>query len=233
MSQPWNQPVRGAVKSIRGLGIAASILIGLSVLTTIASAWSDWFTYDVVADYLDGAAGVTEADLAAADSFAVATSLPEVLTVIAAGVVFIVWLWFARRNSEILYGTAGHRRTTVWVGWGWFVPVVGLWFPYQVVQDVYRPSTRLPGTVVRWWWVALMAKIYLGQIVLRLYVGDDFAAANFRTIAVFSTLSAVLGVVAAVLVFRIVKQITEGQLVPVEAHIPIHYALADYPPALG
>jgi hypothetical protein len=224
MSQPWHQPVRGAVKPIRGLGIAASVLIGLSVLTAIASAWSDWLTYDVVADYLDGAARVTEADLAAADSFAALTSLPDVLAVVAAGAVFIVWLWFARRNCEVLYGKAGHRRTSVWVGWSWFVPVVSFWFPYQVVQDVYRPSTRLSGTAVRWWWAALATKLCLGQFVLRLEFGDDFSAGTFRTIAILSTLIAVLGVVAAVLVFRIVKEITEGQLVPVEVHIPIHYA---------
>jgi hypothetical protein len=224
MSQPWHQPVRGALKSIRGLGIAASVLIGLSVLTSIASAWSDWFSYGVVADYLDEVPGVTEADLAAADSVAVLTAVPDTVVVLAAGVVFIVWLWFARRNSEVLYGKAGHRRTTVWVGWGWFLPIISFWFPYQVVQDVYRPSTRLPGTVVRWWWAAFIAKLYLGQIVLRLYLGDDFSADKFRTTAVFSTLTAGLGVVAAVLVFRIIKQITEGQLVPVEAHIPIHQA---------
>lgn len=222
MSQPWHQPVRGAVKSIRGLGIAASVLIGLSVLTSIASAWSGWFSYGVVVDYLDEVPGVTESDLEAADSVALLTGLPTLVTVLAAGVVFIVWLSFARRNSEILYGKAGHRRTTAWVGWGWFVPVVSFWFPYQVVQDVYRPSTRLPGTVVRWWWAAFATRLFLGWVGQ--FLGDDVSADKLRTIAVISTLTAVLGVVAAVLVIRIIRQITEGQLVPVEVHIPIHHA---------
>jgi uncharacterized protein DUF4328 len=224
MSQPWHKPVRGALKPIRGLGIAASVLIGLAVLTSIASTWSDWFSSGVVADYLDDVAGVTEADLATADSVAALTGLSDSAAVLAAGVVFIVWLSFARRNSEILYGKAGHRRTTAWVGWAWFIPVVSLWFPYQVVQDVYRPSTRLSGTVVRWWWAAFATKLFLGGVFTRLYLGDDFSADKFQTVAVISTLIAVLGVVAAVLVIRIIREITEGQLVPVEVHIPIHHA---------
>jgi len=221
MSQPWHQPVRGRFKPIRGLGIAASVLIGLSALAAVLSAWSDWFSYGVVADYLNGAPGVTDADLAAADSFAVSTSMPDFLLLLAAGVVFVVWMSRARHNSEVLYGKAGHRRESVWVFWGWVVPVVSFWFPYQVLKDVYRPSTRLSGGVVGWWWIAMVTKLWLGRAMVRLYLGAEITEGNLRTIAVLSTVTAALGALAAVLIIRIVKEITAGQLTPVETQVPL------------
>lgn len=221
MSQPWHQPVRGHFKPIRGLGIAASVLIGLSVLTSIASAWSDWFTLGVVADYLNGVPGTTDADLAAADSIALATAGPDTLLLVAAGVVFVVWMFRARHNSEVLYGKAGHRRGSVWAFWGWIVPVVSWWFPYQVLQDVYRPSTRLSGIEVRWWWAAMVAKLWLGQLLTRLYLGDEITEENLRNIASVSTVTAALGVVAAFLIIGIIKRVGEGQLTPVETQVPL------------
>ena len=81
----------------------------------------------------------------------------------AAGVVFIVWLWRARGNAELFcYGQ--HRRGRGWVIGGWFCPVVNFWFPKQIVDDVIAASDpptpprfpdlrRIPrhGLVLAWW----------------------------------------------------------------------------------
>ncbi|MFD9741661.1 DUF4328 domain-containing protein [Umezawaea sp. NPDC059074] len=179
------------------------------------SAFSAWFTHGVVVDYLDGVPDVAEADLNAADSLAAALGVLNVLVRIAAGVVFIVWLWRARRNSVALYGWEGHRRESVWVGWAWFVPVVNLWFPYQVVQDVYRPSTRLSGGVVRWWWGVYLVRNGASVYFAAAARGQEITVESLKTAAITSTLLAVLGVVAAVLVVVVVRRIVVGQLVRV------------------
>jgi hypothetical protein len=77
------------------------------------------------------------------------------LGTIAALVMFVVWFFRARINAE------GHGWRQRWSpGWaigGWLVPVVNLWFPFQIMVDIWqagRPDEAranrpiLPGL---WW----------------------------------------------------------------------------------
>ena len=108
------------------------------------------------------------------------------LALLAAGVVFIVWLWRARGNAELFcYGQ--HRRGRGWVIGGWFCPVVNFWFPKQIVDDVIAASDprtpplfpdlrRIPrhGLVLAWWltWVATMVRGNVGNPDLAADVQD-------------------------------------------------------------
>ncbi len=71
------------------------------------------------------------------------------------GIAFIVWLWRARINAEN-HGWP-QRRARGWAFWGWVIPVVSLWIPFQFLGDIWRaglPERKrnrtawLPGPVV-------------------------------------------------------------------------------------
>ena len=162
-------------RSVNGLGTAVSILICLVALAQAVLAASDWYTYKVVKDYVEGP--VKDPDrLDRADHVWVLAVGGFLLALLAAGVVFIVWLWRARGNAELFcYGR--HRRGRGWVIGGWFCPVVNFWFPKQIVDDVIAASDprtpplfpdlrRIPrhGLVLAWWltWVATEVRGHLG-----------------------------------------------------------------------
>ena len=157
--------------SVNGLGTAVSILICLVALAQAVLAASYWYTYKVVKDYVEGP--VKDPDrLDRADQVWILAVGGFLLALLAAGVVFIVWLWRARGNAELFcYGR--HRRGRGWVIGGWFCPVVNFWFPKQIVDDVIAASDprtpplfpdlrRIPrhGLVLAWWliWVATMVR---------------------------------------------------------------------------
>ena len=76
-----------------------------------------------------------------------------------AAVAFIMWLWRARANAELLVGPHGQRLTREWVIGAWICPVVNFWFPYQVVVDVWRASApKRDGrdALVVWWWMTFL-----------------------------------------------------------------------------
>ena len=211
------------VAPLRGLASTATALITANCLLNIATVWSDWHSYGLASDYVAGDPDVTVADLNDADSLNVILTMLFRATYVAAGVMFIVWLYRARHNSELI-NDARHRRSRGWVIGAWFCPVVNLWFPHQIVADVWRTSdpdeppdlyqvAGLPSPpLVRWWWSALLLAnvVSTWERLGRGPVTLDW----FREQAVVNTISTALLCVAAVLVAPIIRRISEWQAIP-------------------
>jgi hypothetical protein len=118
-----------------GLAIAASLLIGLVVVTDVLSAVAN----------LTG-------------QFAQEVRVVSIgfLAMIAAAVVFITWLWRVRSNVEAVAGPQTQRLGKGWAIGAWICPIVAYWFPYQYVIDVWRASSpdraaAGNGLVLSWW----------------------------------------------------------------------------------
>ena len=207
---------------MHGLGTAVSILICLVVLAQAVFAASDWYTYKVVKDYVEGP--VKDPDrLDRADLVGGLAAGCFLLALLAAGVVFIVWLWRARGNAELFcYGR--HRCGRGWVIGGWFCPVVNLWFPKEIVDDVIAASDprtpplfpdlrRIPrhGLVLAWWliWVAT---VVIGNVGPSDLASDVQDVSDQAVGASLSTLGVVLTAVSAVLALRVVRLVNRQQM---------------------
>ena len=198
MNDPRRQPdvfIAGAVqagppgarpyRTVTRVAVGAIILILLEVMGEVLSTSSDWRTYLVVHQYQAQAA--TRADLDAADDFSTLVSVPVAVMVLAAAVVFLVWLRRARINSGPL---RRHRYSPGWAIGGWFIPVANLWIPYQVVSDVWQASTPqrpAPSGVLNAWWTTLLIGGFISQTVSRLSVAKDPTEQSLLLIASLST----------------------------------------------
>ena len=49
---------------------------------------------------------------------------------------FVVWFYRARANAE-RHGYP-QRLSRGWAFWGWIVPFANLWFPFQIMSDIWR-----------------------------------------------------------------------------------------------
>lgn len=121
--------------NLSGLGVAVGILFGCVALAQLL---------DAVAGY-SGNPGHTKDALDAISGLSILALIP----------VFLVWFFKARRNAG-LWGPQRHGQ-----GWSigaWFTPVVFLWFPYQILSDIWRASEpgtarrRGPDAVANAWW---------------------------------------------------------------------------------
>jgi hypothetical protein len=213
-------------RPVRGLGSAASVLIWIVALGNLAEAASDWLTCAAVTDYRAGTA--SRAELDAVTVVRAATELPLTLITLAAIVVFIGWLYRARLNAERFTYPGEHRYSRVWVWLGWFVPVVNLWFPKLVVDDIWRASDpRLQGVPLRQrptplattrWWTAYLLMWFFDFSYFRVYQNGQLTTGSFLIAALLTTLCAVVGIVAAVLAVRVVQRISAFQTAPVSDH---------------
>jgi hypothetical protein len=203
--------------SEQGMGLAASILVVIVTATTWATAWSDWYSYQTVKRYADDPDRLAEADLISGSLGIVAA-----LALLAAAAVFIVWLWRVRWNAE-MFCRGEHRFTRGWVLGSWICPVVNLWYPKQVVDDIVAasdprtppqtPSLRdIPGTRLVWaWWLTWVAGLVSGNVVQRGILVAATEPGQLRTNVVLSTISALFTTAAAVLAVILIERIDELQ----------------------
>lgn len=231
---PAQVPQRGgSLRRVGVLGHFASLLIAVVAVASAFYAWTQWNSLgvleDIVARPFDFSEEQALARLEAADNLALISVWLYVAFFVAAAVVFIIWLWRARHNAEVL-SDGQHTRARGWAIGGWFVPIVSWWFPYQVVRDVYRatdPDTRtIPGELrlVRggrlvglWWtcWVVFSVAAIISVRHTRNEPGADATAGEFvrwfKLGSVYDTVSTVFEILAVVLIFLVIRRISRWQ----------------------
>lgn len=170
MTQPYpgTYPVVPAppkYRALRRTAIVSIVLMGLTALAAVGQAVLMWTSYEEVKRLVYGLLSEDELERGA-EAIARTGPLLDVVGYLlpATGIAFIIWLWQARDNTEILrptsrtdpYGAGqvragqvdpygrpvydaragGHRHSQGWVVGGWFCPVVQFWYPVQIVEDV-------------------------------------------------------------------------------------------------
>jgi uncharacterized protein DUF4328 len=84
--------------------------------------------------------------------------------------VFIVWFYQARKNAE---GRGWRQRWGPgWAIGAWFVPVILLWFPYQIMADIWRaglPASQRsrPAWLPIIWWACWLLAWFTGFRTMR------------------------------------------------------------------
>lgn len=128
-------------------------------------------------------------------------------------VVTCLWLWRVRTNVEALSPRSPQARKRGWIWAGWFVPVVGLWFPYQVVRDALRVRSHHPaaGSRVGWWWGAFLVVWTVSLIESNMVPWDEIDTSLVTALPYLASASTVLFVVACSLWIRVVRAIAADQ----------------------
>jgi hypothetical protein len=148
-----------------------------------------------------------------------------VIGYVVAGLFFLTWLWQARLNAEMLC-SARHRRGRGWVIGSWICPVVNLWFPFMIVDDVYRASRpeatgyrpagtgdspdlldlrAVPGSrVLGLWWGLWLVSALLNRIAISIWNNAHSVDSILRTgvVEIFESAATIGAGVALILVVR-------------------------------
>ncbi len=224
------------LRPVAGLGVVSAVLIAITTTLGIVGAWSTWNAYFLAERFLDDDPTVGVPDLLAADDLVASITWTRLAVLVVTGVVFVIWLYRARLNSETLC-EAPHQRSRGWVVGSWICPIVNLWFPYQVVSDVWKasnPDTRrqletlatermgslrfVSGSAqLGLWWACWAASFVIDRVAAKvIYDEADPTKEMFRAVAIAETLVTVLIAVSGVLIIMAMRQITRWQSPPRE-----------------
>ncbi len=215
---PYAVPVSGRV--YLSLRVRSNWTVGLLVAICIASALSIFTAIDLMQIERQAEAGqytLYDAPGYAAsrlENMGMLVFLMQFPTALAV----LMWVHRASNNLEPL-GAHVQRFSPAWsVGW-WFVPIMNLFRPYQVLAEIWKGSVcgqTLPGPnwhnrrvspmLAWWWWMWIVARItsYV------LYFLPD-SAGGISGFLLFWVLTDLLSMCAGVLAIRIVRRVKRGQ----------------------
>ncbi|MFI6298195.1 DUF4328 domain-containing protein [Nonomuraea sp. NPDC050790] len=205
---------------VRGPATLAVTLLAVNSAVGLAAAGVDLWVASLMERAITDPASITEAELNSADVIYAGSGLVELTAYLAAVAGFLFWLFRARDNAEAL-SPEPHRHSRKWLTLGWVVPVVNLWFPKQIVDDIWVASTpgrvtgvglghaRRPGLVWAWWLTWLCAWL-VSNVALRLLLAGE-EPADLARAARFDVFGIALYWVAAALAAAIILKITAMQ----------------------
>jgi hypothetical protein len=135
-------------------------------------------------------------------------------------VVFLIWFYRARQNAGQLDWR--QRWSPSMSIFGWFVPICFLWFPFQIMLDIWRASlpgpqrAKFPFLPAAWWacWCLAWFTGYRHTVAssgANSSAGTTLATSHTDSLVFGGTqLSLVFAAMAAVLLRLIVKQVSDG-----------------------
>ncbi|TDC09166.1 DUF4328 domain-containing protein, partial [Streptomyces sp. 8K308] len=209
---------RATFSGPRGLATALTVLLIICCLLSLLVSAAAGRMRSTVSDIQDGNF-FSLVEVEDVEDFYTSAVVLHGLGLLATGIVFIIWFHRVRVNAEV-FDPTGQRLSRGWAIGAWFTPVVNLWFPKQMANDVWRASTPWGaspgrGVVTAWWvlWVLTLVTNFAGRLQglghEDLTSEEDWDALETQA-SVFG-LSGLLGVAAGILAVVFVRQLSARQ----------------------
>jgi hypothetical protein len=140
---------------------------------------------------------------------------------VATAVAFLAWLFQARVNLRA-FGVRRPNYSRGWVVWGFFVPLVNLFRPYQVIREVWQGSDPQSQDGFNWrslpvsrllpaWWALFVGWGLLQLLALLSNTGAGVNLAKLQLSRGLTTLADVCAAVGAFLACFVVARISNAQ----------------------
>lgn len=209
--------------------------LGIDMAATVVVLASDFWTLGVLNDVRAGSTAMGQFTIDALEFWGAFAKI-IFLTVFAVGVALTRWLGSCYRYAKETLKSSGFMHEA-WKTWGWIVPFMNLFKPYQVLSEIYKAGAadyvgsegwkKLPGSgmLLLWWifWVIThllmwsMSKQFL-RVSLANVTLDSAVEASYLSIGVCAMSLAVAGlwfIVAGGLTHRLFgRSLNESPVAP-------------------
>lgn len=193
---------------------SAIALIWIVLVLEIVNLISSYMQYDLLQTIVNG--GFVSEEVAEANDMreSVLGLIYFVVHIISA-IVFIMWFRRAYFNLHQKVNTLAYSEG--WAAGGWFVPIISLYRPYQIMKEIYIETKKLfikngiserveySTSNLGWWWTLWIISAFVGQFVFRFALKSADTIDNLMIITVSQMALSVLGVPLALITSKIIK----------------------------
>jgi hypothetical protein len=197
----------------------------LSVLI-IASAAVAWIAvgFDIAEIRMFGRIGI---GLVSADDRAAHLFIGEIVLLfqgtmlVLTAIAFMTWLYRSRANLRA-FGTRRLRYSRNWAVFGFLIPVLNLFRPYQVTREVWQasdPSTMDPfewqeietPRLIRAWWGTFIAFSLFKLLAMWMMSSSAYDPLRLQFAQIVDLAADFMAAISVTLVYFVVDRITEAQ----------------------
>jgi hypothetical protein len=191
----------------------AITLIWIVLVLEIVSLISGYFQFNLLRGVSNGAE-ISMETAAANDKREQIIAIIYMIVFIFSAVTFIQW--FRRAYFNLHQKVNYLSQTEGWAAGSWFVPVLHLYRPYQIMKELYQKTKELlikkgmninpnfSTSALVWWWTLWILNNIIGQFVFRYSMKAE--SVDELTVSTFaSMISNIIGIPLAVITIKIVK----------------------------
>lgn len=202
----------------------AITLIWIVLALEIVSLISGYFQCDLLQTAANGGEISTET-ATANDTRELIIGIIYLIAFVISAVTFIQWF---RRAYYNLHLRVDHlSQTEGWAAGSWFVPIVSLYRPYQIMKELYQETKELlvkKGLSINdnfttgslgWWWTLWIINNVIGQFVFRYSMkAESIDELTISTVA--SMIGNVVGIPLALITIKVIKDYTNVEPLLIE-----------------
>ena len=200
----------------------AIIFIYVQVVVAVIGMISGYMEYNLLQDYANNIFQTEAAAKAAGDSNdlrQVIVFWVQAFTYIGTAVLILRWIYRANANVHELGATNMTYSPVMSVVW-FFVPIMGLWKPYQAMLQIWKASVEPVNwksakghPIVGTWWALWMGTVFIGFISLAMAhrAHDISSAVDANLVEIMSDFSTVLSTLAMLMYPSTLGQIYDNE----------------------
>lgn len=221
-----------APKRLGGRARIASIALALVIPIEIWVILADLDYIGVVNRTLDGER-IALSEYDSAEQATTSSSIAQTAVYVIAAITFLFWFARAFYNLPRL-GVGPLRFGRGWSIGGWFVPILNLFRPKAIANDIWRGSDAAAKkeafsdwkaqpvpAVVHWWWAMYIIGELLSRAVARVFIDQDETFAtrqeaidllrDERTGFSLDVAASIVSIIAALLAIQVIRKLTKRQ----------------------
>lgn len=191
----------------------AITLIWVVLTLEIISLTSGYFQYELLQDAANGAEISTET-ANANDTREQIIGILYIIAMVISATTFIQWFRRAYYNLHLRVNHLAYSEG--WAAGSWFVPIVSLYRPYQIMKELYQETKKLltkneiafnhnfTTNSLGLWWTLWIIDNLLGQFAFR-YSTKANTIEELIISTVASMVSNIVGIPLAILAIKVVK----------------------------
>jgi hypothetical protein len=182
------------------------IVMTLDILGLISSV----LEYLLIKKAEEGTISVEEAN--ANDLRQQIISIVYLIVYIISAITFIQWFRRAYANLIMVFGRLNHDEG--WAAGAWFVPIIALYRPYQIMKELYEKTSALLNdklgsyvtnfTFIGIWWTLWIITNVTGQISFR-YTLQAESFSELTISSIISIVTELIGIPLALITIKVIR----------------------------
>ena len=185
------------------------VMLGVTLLNMASLAWQYYLLVDVKAHPED----IDMPTLQTSDTLRTGIYGLNFIMIILSMIFFIMWFRRAYYNLHCL-SWSYTRHTEGWAAGAWFIPILNLVWPYQIMEDIWKGTQNAirerfgepqSSAIIGWWWALYLINNFFSYIT-SFVTGDAKGVDELITSTIVELIGEVISIAAIIVTVRMIQR---------------------------